>query len=165
MKRTAGLLLVSVLMAANAGMATSRSQGDGTPPAAGFTTPDNAVLFGVPDERAGGAPLGLGSWARVQGTASDAGSGVRTIETVFVQCTTASSNERGTTCTYIGPRPPASDRPELREGGTTVRCTSDRKRCTWEVRVPLLPGDYLVGVEARDYAGNRSGDLIHITVV
>jgi hypothetical protein len=164
MRKTAGVLLVAVLLVANVGAAASRRPRDRTPPTVGFTTPDNAVLIGVPYEKAGGAPLGLGSWARVEGTASDAG-GVRTVSTIFLQCTTASSNERGTTCMHVGPWPQTSDRPEVREGATIVRCTSNRRRCAWGVRVPLVPGDYLVGVQARDYAGNRSGNLIHITVV
>jgi hypothetical protein len=164
MKKTTGMLLAAVLLVTNVGAAASRKPRDRTPPRVGFTTPNNAVLFGVPDEEAGGATIGPGSWARVEGTASDAG-GVRTIETIFVRCTTASSNERGTTCMYVGPGLQTSDLPEVREGSTIVRCTSGRKRCAWEVRVPLVPGDYLVGVEARDFARNRSGDLVHITVV
>ena len=157
----------AVLFAAAIALASAPAHGttrtvDRTRPAVRFTTADGATLMGLPDEKLPNPAAK--PYTHVTGTASDAGS-IRTMTASFLQCTQWSSGSGGDTCSWTGVGSQPSDDPNLKEGPLSWHCTNSKKTaCSWEIRVPLVPAGYMVAINATDYAGNRGGSLIVITV-
>jgi hypothetical protein len=159
--KRAVLLAGALALAAAPGHAATRTV-DRTKPVVRFTTADGATLIGLPDEKLPNPAAK--AYTHVVGTSSDAGS-IRTMTATFFQCTQWSSGSSGDTCSWTGAGSQPSDDPNLREGPLSWHCTNNKKTsCNWEIRVPLVPSGYLVAVNATDYAGNRGGNLIVITV-
>lgn len=158
MRRYAWVVLVAVAAVTLPAGARPRTPPDRSPPEVTFSTPKDALMIGAPIDN---------SNTTVEGGVRETGTGVRVLTVSFVECTSYTSYPGGGwACGYTGVSPPPSDREGLREGNLVWSCAgSAPQRCVWSVRVPLVPSDYLVVVEAIDRAGNRGSDMIHVTVI
>ena len=126
---------------------------DTTPPRVHFTTDDQSVLVGA---------VAGSEWTELRGTATDiAGSGVRRVTLTY--CANAWKTEHGMGC-GTGPIPTVR---ALFDLDATMLCArGTHRRCSWSVRAPLQPGQYLVMATATDASANeRSARPIFVTVI
>ena len=146
--------LVAMALAGPAvGVSAAAASRDTNPPRVRFTTNDDAILVGA---AAGG------EWTELRGTATDiGGSGVSRVTLIY--CANAWKTENGMGC-GTGPIPTVK---ALFVREATMLCVRDtHRRCSWSVRAPLQPGQYLVMATATDASGNeRSTRPIFVTVL
>jgi hypothetical protein len=138
MKRCAVLLLLIVLASAPAGAAVR----DRTRPRLSVSTTDGQ-FFLLPAQNPALEHA-------VRGTASDAGSGIKTVSVSFRSC----AEMEGACTTQAEPQGTVND--NLIVGGKEVHCGHHTSSCSWSAPAPAAPGFYEVKAWAWDKARNRS---------